>query len=86
MKLYRNPNVFSRKVDGTWHILEENRRYVRKLNETAGAIWESAKRPVSQEFLVQHLATLYNKPRKECTRDVNEFISKYLKAGLFVRS
>lgn len=86
MRLYRNPNVFSKKVGNTWHILEPKGQFVRELNETAGVIWELAKKPVSQKSLVQHLATLYDKPRKECARDVNEFVSEYLKAGLLVRS
>lgn len=86
MKLCRNPNVFSKKVGGVWHVLEPKGKFVRELNETAGVIWESTKKPVSQESLVQHLARLYNKPRKECMRDVSEFVSEYLKAGLLVRS
>lgn len=86
MKLYRNPTVFSKKVNGRWYLLEPKEGAVRELNETAGVIWERVKNPVSREFLVQHLTTLYDKPRKECAKDVNEFVSKYLKAGLLVRS
>ena len=86
MNIRRNPRVFSKKVGGTWHILEQNRRYVRELNETAGVIWEYTKKPVSEESIVQHLASLYNKPPDECAKDVHEFISEYLKAGLLVRS
>lgn len=86
MKLCRNPNVFSKKVGNRWHLLEPKQAFVRELNETAGVIWEHVKKPVSQEFLVQRLTTLYNKPRKECARDVNEFVGEYLKAGLLIRS
>ena len=86
MKLCRNSNVYSKKVRDTWHILEPRGAFVRELNETAGVIWEHTKKPVSEESIVQHLASLYNKPPDECTKDVHEFISEYLKAGLLVRS
>lgn len=83
--LAHHPQVTSKKIRGKWLLLEQNRRFARELNETAGFLWNLARQPTSTQELAKKLAAAYDQPLERCQRDVEKFVEEYLKANLLVK-
>lgn len=82
----RNTDVFSKKIDGKWYILESNKKFVLELNQTAGDIWGLLKKPVSVDVVANKLHQQYNIGKTKALKDTVKFIKHYLKKGLVIKT
>ena len=76
--------ITSKKIHNQWILLESNRKYVRKLNPTAGFIWERTNRPVQVQAIIRAMQKTYGLPKKQAEADVLAFIRSYRTDGLLV--
>ena len=83
MKFFRNPKIFSKKTRHGWYILQNNSKYIRELNDSAGYIWGLARQPVSIDHIANKLAKKYHLPLQESLKDTEEFVYDYVRLGLF---
>ncbi len=82
MRITRNPHIFSKKIKNKWVILEKNKKYIRELEDITGIIWEMAEKPVTTDNIAKKIALAYRHPLIEVQKDVENFVKKYIKAGL----
>ena len=80
----RNIDVFSKKIDSKWYILEGNKKFVLELNQTAGYIWELLKKPVSVNIVADKLHQQYSIGKAKALKDTVKFIKHYLKKILLI--
>jgi len=79
-----NPRIYSKKEKNSWLILEDNKSYIRQLNDVAGYIWEHARKNVRMSRLIDQIIKKFHQPRKVVEKDVEAFITGYLKEGFFI--
>lgn len=84
-KVQRHPDVVGQKVNDTWVLLEPNKKHVRQLNMTAGAIWECTESPVSAEEVTDYLVARYPQKRAAVAQDVETFLAQYVREGLLIK-
>lgn len=81
MFIRRHPLIVSKRVKGNWIILEQNKRYIRELNEVAGDIWGMLSRTTSDEAIIEKLSVLYDQRVSILQEDVKNFITEYIREG-----
>ncbi|HCC84805.1 MAG TPA: hypothetical protein DEP87_03930 [Candidatus Pacebacteria bacterium] len=87
MKFTQNQEIYSYKINDIWMILEPNKKFIRKLNPTAGLIWELAVKPVTIEIVAKNLQKHFKTPELSAAGvvlDVTKLVKNYLKLGFFV--
>ncbi len=83
-RIVHNSEITSKKVGREWIILESNKKYVRRLNETAGYLWSRTSRPVLVSSLISAVARTYGITKEAATKDVMAFVRSYVKANLLI--
>jgi len=77
---------FSKKINGSWIILEKDKQYVRELNEIGSLVWEYARKPATPEKIATKISRSYNQPYEKVLADVTAFVNDYLREGFFVEA
>lgn len=85
MKIVQNKNIYSKKIQNKWIILESNKNYIRILNNEAGAIWTMSKKPVHLKNITNRLGRKNKLLKREIKNDVEMFVKKYLRYKLLMR-
>jgi len=86
MIITRRRGVFRKKIKGKWYLLKKNEEETRELNETAGFIWELAKNKVDIKTIIKFFTSKYQIEASKARRDVENFVSQYLKEGFLIRA
>lgn len=81
----RNPDTLSRKISGTWVLLEADGRHIRELNLTAGFIWSIVTKPLSLTEISRRVAAKFQVPQKNVENDVKAFVRDYLREKFLLR-
>lgn len=85
MKIVRNDLVYSKKINDKWVLLEDNKEYIRELNDLASIIWEITKKPTEISVLISRVASFVEKPVLLIQKDITKFINQYIKEGFLVK-
>jgi hypothetical protein len=81
MKYTRNNNIYTKKINNRWYILEKNKKTMRELNEVAGFVWELLVKACSFENLVNKVCKEYEVTPEVAEKDIQKFISEYVQEG-----
>jgi|GEM_PF-1713676 len=84
-RIVHSREVTSKKIGREWIVLESNKKYVRRLNETAGYLWNRTSRPVLVSTLITAVARTYGITKEAASKDVMAFVRSYVKANLLIR-
>lgn len=82
MKFVVRDDIYSKKTDDVWLVLDQNKSAYFELNEVAGEIWEELQTPVTLEKIAHKIATLYKVDYVSALQDVQEFVQTHLKGKL----
>ena len=74
----RVENTFQKKVSGSLCLLKSKDKYVYKLNETAGFLWELLSKKQSKQELIKALSNKYKISQSQAEKDVDNFLKYYL--------
>ena len=85
MKYNRNPQIFSKLIDGVWVLLKQDSAYCFKLNETAGFLWESLNKPKTVDELAKLVKSAYDIEEQQAATDVSMFIKNGLVQGFILK-
>lgn len=80
----RNPKIISHNFAGTVYLIDSRGRTARILNRTASFVWEKTKKQISVETLIGLVAEEFEASWDQAGRDIQQFISRYLKQGLLI--
>ena len=86
VRVCQSRDVVSHSFKGTVYVADPSRGSVRILNKTASAIWNAVKQPVYIREIVELVEEEFNVSKPEATRDVSNFVKKYLRFKLFRKS
>jgi len=78
----QNSNIFSKKINGAWHILEPDQKIIQQLNPTSSFIWQLLKKPISINQIVIKLQQSYSVTQSKALKDTNNLIKRLLKKNL----
>lgn len=62
-------------------LLEENKEFVRELNDVAGEIWGYIEKPRTVKQISKYLTTLFEVEAGVVEKDVCDFLREYVKEG-----
>lgn len=83
LKRYQqNPRIYSKRTPSGWLLLEENKKYFRQLNDTAGFIWGVLRKPTTREEIIHKVQKTYAGSQAEIEQDVTDFLHAYRKEKL----
>ncbi len=82
MKFVVRDDIYSKKTDDVWLVLDQSKSAYFELNEVAGEIWEELQTPVTLEKIAHKIATLYKVDYVSALQDVQEFVQTHLKGKL----
>jgi len=85
VKFSQSNSVYSKKIDGKWVVLKKNGGHYYSFNDTAGLLWESLKKPMSNQNMSDLLVKQFGIDLKTAKEDVEEFIEDGIKDGLITQ-
>lgn len=81
MKYKVKEDIYAKKIDGGWFILDKDKKSIRELNDTAGLIWGLLRKPSSLDEAVKSVCDTFKVDRAIAKRDTQKFINEYVREG-----
>ncbi len=83
-KIIRNNKVIFKDVEGVVYILDHRNATIHTLNETASFLWRKLRTAKSIDKLSRTLCNSYEVKKTKATKDIKDFLQKYLKQDFLV--